>query len=619
MYLGMVRALSLAAEIFWGAEFGEGETVIVFVATITVALAVEPLRRRTQRLIDMAFYRTKLDYQRLLPEMSERLATQVVLEELADLLTDEIPARLQIRRAYLAVLDAREKYFVPVGDESGSRLSAEHEVVGYLQRTGKPLSYLQPPADLPLPAVEFLAAHQDSALIIPLIVGGKLVGLYHLGLKRSGDAYTGDEVRLLHVLAQQAAIAVENSRLFQQTERLFQAEREQRRLAQALQEAAAIVNRTLELDQVLARILEQVEHVVPGDAFNIMLIEDGIARPVRWQGYDQLGVEESILHYTLRIADYPTLTYMQDTGQPIVVGDTHQDPRWVLREGWEWLRSYVSAPIQVAGHTVGFLNVDRMQQTPSGLEDGRRLEALAHHAATALEHARLYEQARQELDERERAEEKLKASLAEKEVLLQEIHHRVKNNLQVISSLLYLQAKGVHDPQVLAILEESRHRVRSMALVHEHLYQTDYPTHVDAAKYVRTLTSYLLRSYEVRADQIELKVEVDDLRLGIDSAVPCGLLINELVSNALKHAFPDGQKGEIQVALQAMANNDYRLIVTDDGIGLPGGIEGHSADSLGLRLVQTLTQQLEGVLELDTSAGTRFEIVFPAPEVYKGG
>jgi two-component sensor histidine kinase len=123
----------------------------------------------------------------------------------------------------------------------------------------------------------------------------------------------------------------------------------------------------------------------------------------------------------------------------------------------------------------------------------------------------------------------------------------------------------------------------------------------------------------VQADQIKLKVEVEDLRLGIDTAVPCGLLINELVSNALKHAFPNGQKGEIQVALQAMANNDYRLIVTDDGIGLSGGIEGHSADSLGLRLVQTLTQQLEGVIELDTSAGTRFEIVFPASDMYKGG
>jgi two-component sensor histidine kinase len=567
----------------------------------------------------MAFYRNKLDYQRLLPEMSERLATQVVLEELAELLTQDIPTQLQIQWAYLAVLDAGEEYFVPVGDERGSRLPSRHEVVEYLQRTRNPISYLQPADDLPDPVKEFLTEHQDSALIIPLAVGGKLVGLYHLGLKHSGDAYTGDEVRLLHLLARQAAVAVENSRLFQQTERLFQAEREQRRLAEALQEAAATVNRTLELDQVLARILEQVERVVPGDAFNIMLIEDNVARAVRWRGYEQLGVEESISRQTLKIADYPTLAYMKDTGQPVVVSDTTQDSRWVCREGWEWLHSYVSAPIQVTGQTVGFLNVDRTRPTPSGLEDGRRLEALAHHAATALEHARLYEQAQQELGERKRAEEQLKTSLAEKEVLLQEIHHRVKNNLQVISSLLYLQSLGVDDPQLLTILQESRNRVRSMALVHEHLYQTDYPTHVDAAKYVRTLTNYLLRSYEVRADQIKLQIEVDDLRLGIDTAVPCGLLVNELVSNALKHAFPDGQRGTIRVALQAMTNKDHRLLVADDGIGLSGKLEERNGDSLGLRLVQTLTQQLEGVIDLDTSAGTRFEIVFPVSDKYKGG
>jgi two-component sensor histidine kinase len=268
---------------------------------------------------------------------------------------------------------------------------------------------------------------------------------------------------------------------------------------------------------------------------------------------------------------------------------------------------------------VGFLNVDRTHPTSSGTNDGQRLKALAHHAATALEHARLYEQAQQELGERKRAEQQLKTSLAEKEVLLQEIHHRVKNNLQVISSLLYLQSKTIDDPQVLSILQESRHRVRSMALVHEHLYQADYPTHVDAVKYVRTLTGYLMRSYEVRADQIELQLTVDDLRLGIDTAVPCGLLINELVSNALKHAFPNGRTGKIQVAFQAMANGDYQLTVADDGIGLPGTFEEQSSDSLGLRLVQTLTHQLDGMVEVDTSTGTRFEIVFPAPHNFKGG
>jgi two-component sensor histidine kinase len=152
-----------------------------------------------------------------------------------------------------------------------------------------------------------------------------------------------------------------------------------------------------------------------------------------------------------------------------------------------------------------------------------------------------------------------------------------------------------------------------MALVHERLYQAKELSRVDAGEYIHTLARFLFRSYQVRAGQIELTVSVDDVPLGIDAAVPCGLIVNELVSNSLKHAFPEGREGTISIELSRREDaGDYVLTVGDDGIGFPAGLDFRHTESLGLQLVSALVDQLEGTVRLDTSAGTRFEIVFPA-------
>ncbi len=339
LYLLLVRLLTLVIQ---RVLHRENDTLVVFIATLGIAMAFAPLRRWVQTLIDRAFYRVKLDYQRLLPEMSERLVTSIVPDQLAALLTEELPQRLQIAWATLAVLDPEGEHFVPAGaGDSGPALSVDHPLVEHLHRLRSPLMRLQPPPHLPADAQAFLDQY-NIELSIPLIVGTELVGLYNLGPKLSGNPYSRDELRLLHLLGQQAAVAVENSRL-------FQAEREQRRLTEALQEAADVVSSTLDLDQVLDRILEQVERVVAGDAFNIMLIEGSNARVVRWRGYERLGVAGQIASFSIPIAKYSTLRNMIRAGKPMVVPDTAADPDWVPLEGWEWLRSYVSAPIRVAG------------------------------------------------------------------------------------------------------------------------------------------------------------------------------------------------------------------------------------------------------------------------------
>jgi PAS domain S-box-containing protein len=222
-----------------------------------------------------------------------------------------------------------------------------------------------------------------------------------------------------------------------------------------------------------------------------------------------------------------------------------------------------------------------------------------------------------EIAERKRAEEQIKASLREKEVLLKEIHHRVKNNLQVISSLLYLQSKNVKDKGTFGILQESQSRVRSMVLVHERLYQSPDLARIDFAEYIRSLANYLFRSYGVNTNVIQLRLNVDDVLLGVDTAIPCGLILNELVSNALKHAFPDGREGEVRIELRA-DDGQLTLIVSDNGVGLPQDLDFRDTESLGLQLVNTLVEQIEGTIELDRSDGTAFKITFTEPG-YEGG
>ena len=220
----------------------------------------------------------------------------------------------------------------------------------------------------------------------------------------------------------------------------------------------------------------------------------------------------------------------------------------------------------------------------------------------------------QEIIERKKAEEKVQASLKEKEVLLKEIHHRVKNNLQVISSLLYLNSKKIKDKDALGMFKESQNRVKSIALVHERLYQSKDLGKIDFIDYVQKLTSDLFRSYAVNPEVIKLENNIENIPISIDTAVPCGLIINELISNALKYAFPayeeQNKKGLINVCLHRNGNDELILTVNDNGIGLPREFNDKKKLSLGLQLVDTLIAQLEGSLELDLSSGTAYKIKF---------
>lgn len=214
--------------------------------------------------------------------------------------------------------------------------------------------------------------------------------------------------------------------------------------------------------------------------------------------------------------------------------------------------------------------------------------------------------------ERARVEETFKASLRQKEVLLREVHHRIKNNLQIISSLLDIQASSVQDPHIIEMFTDVQNRVLSMALIHEALYQSSDLGLVPFGDYVRTLAEQIFRSYNVVADRIALQIRADEVMLDTNQAIPCGLILNELLSNCFKHAFPSDTAGEVHIELRSEAAQRVTMVVRDTGSGFPAEVDFRHTETLGLQLVYTLTEQLGGTLELESDGGTAFKLSFTA-------
>lgn len=215
-----------------------------------------------------------------------------------------------------------------------------------------------------------------------------------------------------------------------------------------------------------------------------------------------------------------------------------------------------------------------------------------------------------DISERKQAEEKIRTSLQEKEVLLKEIHHRVKNNLMVVSNLLDLQSEHIADDRMRSFFQESQDRIRSMALIHEKLYQKRDYRCIDFGDYLDTLSHYLLHCYEKEPGLISLSVEADTVAIAIDEAIPFGLIVNELLSNALKYAFPPGRKGTITIRCSARDDGRISLTIADDGDGLPPGLDFKNTETLGLQLVTLLVRQLRGRIEMESNGGASFAITF---------
>ena len=217
----------------------------------------------------------------------------------------------------------------------------------------------------------------------------------------------------------------------------------------------------------------------------------------------------------------------------------------------------------------------------------------------------------QDVTEQLKAEEFLKNSLVEKEILLREIHHRVKNNLQTISSLLDLQAESITEEKILEAFRSSQNRIKSMALIHERLYKAEDLSKIKAEEYIEKLIDYLEDTYTSPTWDIEIITDINKLFLNLDVAIPCGLIINELVSNSIKYAFPDNRKGKIKISLQPDESKNLILTISDNGRGIPLEMLAQDSQTLGLQLVKLLVKQLNGKMEIDGTNGTSIKIIFP--------
>jgi two-component sensor histidine kinase len=293
-----------------------------------------------------------------------------------------------------------------------------------------------------------------------------------------------------------------------------------------------------------------------------------------------------------------------------VVPDLSADLRFSdnpLVAGGPGLRFYASAQLETpAGLRIGTVCVLDHTPRPGGLSVRQQftLQALARQIMTQLELRR----AAIDIKQGNAARDRLQASLSEKEVLLKEVHHRVKNNLQLISSLLSLQASRIADPATASLFADSRNRVRSMAMVHENLYRAGNFAEIAMQAHLEGLCAQLDRAYGL--SRVDLVADSDDVTLDLDRAVSCGLIVNELVSNALKHAFPTERGGQVTVSFGGRRDGTCTLTVADNGIGLPVHVDVADTTSLGLQLVRDLVEQLDGVLFVDRSGGTRFVLTF---------
>jgi predicted ATPase/two-component sensor histidine kinase/tRNA A-37 threonylcarbamoyl transferase component Bud32 len=394
--------------------------------------------------------------------------------------------------------------------------------------------------------------------------------------------------------------------------------------------ASQVLSGELHLEKLLAQFMILVLQNAGAQSGTLLLADN---QQFRIEATGTLDPVEIVAHLSTPLEDSDQLPlsliqYVIRKQETVILEDALRELRFASDRYIQTRqpKSVLCTPIQGHGKLIGILYLENNLTTDAfTLDRALILQVLTAQAAIALENARLYEQLRtysetletnnqvlqQEVSDRRRAEEQLRKSLVEREVLLKELHHRVKNNLQFISGLLQLQAQSVSDQRIINILRENEVRIESMALTHKQLYASSEFGQVDLSGYIPSLASKLLTAYEITPDRVTLQTEIAPVVLNVDQAIPCGLIINELVSNALKHAFPGDRSGKIQIHLHQI-DHQIELIVQDNGIGLPEALNWEYGQSLGLALVQDLVvEQLEGSLSVTRQEGTTFRVTFP--------
>jgi two-component sensor histidine kinase len=434
-----------------------------------------------------------------------------------------------------------------------------------------------------------------STLNVPLISSGRVLGMVGFDAVRQKKAWQTRHIELLKVVGEIIAGAIERCRAHRTLN--WQVEME----TLVARASSRFINVSVAaLDDEITRTIAEIGRFTGVDRSYVFRFDgDGLlmSNSHEWCApgvvphVDRLqGLPLDFFGYSIPLMKRGEIFYVEDVSK--LPPQASAEKAEFEKEG---IQTLINVPITMRGAMIGFLGFDAVRERKAwSAHDFRLLNLVAEIFSNAFE--------------RKDTEDRLQASLHEKELLLREIHHRVKNNLQIVDSLLYLQTQAIRehaDPASIEAFRQSQSRIRAMAAIHDRLYRTPDLAAIDIREYLGILVPDLLSTYSADT-RIGVEILGDSICLGIDRAIPCALIINELLTNSLKHAFPEGRTGRIEVSFERDSSGAFRVAVMDDGVGFPTGCPWTDFKTLGLRLVRDLATQMDAEVVFEGDRGTRF-------------
>jgi PAS domain S-box-containing protein len=568
---------------------------------------------------------------RVLNYITKAMNQSVNLEEIYDVALDKITELGYVELACIYLVDEvkgeavmqAQRNFPSAYAENVARIPYPNGLTWKVIRTGEIVNIRNARDDSGVERFEW-GPGLRSMLGIPVAIEGKTAGVIWL-FSYEGKDFTKPEEELLTSIGSQIAIAIAKANLYRELSK-------KKRYEEIIGAVTRSVHQSLDLQKVIdSAVAEISKNIESAENVGIYLVEDDEAVLRAYSGF-----HDGFVKHVNRIT-YPKGFIWRTIidGKPIYCPDVDQDTAIGPAGREAGTKSYVSMPIYFDGKTIGAIGISSFlkknaftdvelklleivaQQIELAISNAAHAEALRESnlllEAKVLERTReltkTNTELRKEITKRKKVEKQLISSLRDKEVLLKEVFHRVKNNLQVVSSLLELQSECIEDEKVVRMLAETQDRIISMAFIHEQLYESSDMATLNFEEYISTLVSNFVDSYGISTKDIRINTDICKTELGIDRAIPCGLLINEILSNSLKYAFPD-KRGEISIKMSTDDQN-YTLRIQDNGIGLPVNFDIKKSETLGFQLIMALIQQLGGSSTIGTQAGTEFAIVFP--------
>lgn len=447
---------------------------------------------------------------------------------------------------------------------------------------------------------EFVIQGIRSLVNVPLVCDGRVMGFVGFDALHRPKVWTTKHRNLLKVVGEIIAGAIER-------ERKTKALSHQLQLEQLVADISThFINIPIsQLESEIGESIKRIGEFTGVDRSYVFRMSEDNACMDNTHEWCAEGVEPHMERLQgLPVAEFGYSMQWLKQGEVFHVPDVTRLPPEADRERREFesegIKTLVNVPIMARHKMIGFLGFDAVQARISWSEDDiRLLKLIGEIIANALD--------------RKAIEERLQGSLRDKDVLLREIHHRVKNNMQIVNSLLYLQEQAVHDQLdeiALDTFQQSRARIKTMATIHDRLYRSSDFASIDFQEYLNALIPELLSSYGI-GSEVNIEISVTGVKLGLDAAVPCALIINELITNSLKHAFPKRHSGRIRLTMEHRPDGVIRLVVSDNGVGMPHGeAEQKEPKTLGLRLVTDLARQLDGTVTMNNEQGARVQVDF---------